>query len=120
VQEILKRKLPMTVCPVSNVKIGPYEELQVHPIKKMIDAGLLVSVNSDDPAYLLTCINCSIIKRLQSDISDVFKEVTKAFDFGKEQITQLVKNSIQSSFLSEDEKIKMEQEVDHFVIQYKD
>ena len=47
-----KDRTPLTVCPVSNVKIGPFPSLNEHPLKQMVDHNLLVSINSDDPAYL--------------------------------------------------------------------
>ncbi len=61
VKEILKQNISLTVCPVSNVKIGPYESLKVHPIKKMMDFGMKLSINSDDPAYLMCYVSLFIM-----------------------------------------------------------
>lgn len=51
VQELVACQLPLTVCPLSNVALGVYPSLKEHPIKRMLDAGLAVSIHSDDPAY---------------------------------------------------------------------
>jgi len=92
VQKIKELKLPMTVCPISNVKIGPYPTMKDHPIKQMIDAGLLVSINSDDPAYLGAYITDNIIT------------VTNTFNLSKAEVVSLIKNAVISSFMTQEEQ----------------
>ena len=54
VKELVNRKIPLTVCPLSNLKLKVVKDLKNHPLKAMLDKGLLVTINSDDPAYLRT------------------------------------------------------------------
>lgn len=90
--ELVKRQIPLTVCPLSNIRLGIFNSMEKHNIKRMLDAGLNVSVNSDDPAYF------------SGDVNENLLAVQKAFNLTKEEICTLVKNSITGSFLSSDEK----------------
>ncbi|MRR12398.1 adenosine deaminase, partial [bacterium] len=51
VHRLVRDRVPLTVCPLSNVRLGVVPSLEAHPLRQMIDAGLFVTVNSDDPAY---------------------------------------------------------------------
>lgn len=51
VEELRERRIPLTVCPLSNVKLRVFDSIAHHPLKRMLDSGLCVTVNSDDPAY---------------------------------------------------------------------
>ena len=90
--ELVKRQIPLTVCPLSNVRLGVFNSMEKHNIKEILDAGLNVSVNSDDPAYF------------GGDVNENLLAVQKVFNLTKEEICTLVKNSITGSFLSSDEK----------------
>lgn len=92
IDEIVKRKLPLTVCPCSNIKLVPIDNMKNHPIKKLMDLGVVVTVNSDDPSYLGT------------DINENFIEVAKAHDLKEKDIVLLVNNSVDASFMSNQEK----------------
>ena len=48
---LVDEQVPLTVCPLSNVRLGVVDSIEDHPLRRMLDAGLLVTVNSDDPAY---------------------------------------------------------------------
>ena len=87
-----KKKIPLTICPISNVKIGPYENMKKHPIDDLYKSGVLVTINCDDPAYLL------------SDICENFKEVVEAFNWNEEDVIEIVKNSVIASFMTEERK----------------
>ena len=93
--ELLKRQIPLTVCPFSNVRLGVFNSMKEHSIKKMLDLGLNVSVNSDDPAYFGGYVNENLLA------------VQKAFNLTKKEILTLAKNSITGSFLSLSEKEKI-------------
>ncbi len=80
-------QLPLTVCPVSNVKIGPFESLAKHPLKHMLEDGLCVCVNSDDPAYLGAYVN------------DVLCSCVISMGLTRRQLCQLLANSFRASFL---------------------
>ncbi|MEM4713454.1 MAG: adenosine deaminase [Candidatus Bathyarchaeia archaeon] len=95
VRELARQKIPLTLCPLSNLKLGVIRSMEEHPLKKMLDKGLLVTVNSDDPAYFGGYINENYIA------------VQKALGLNAQQIYKLARNSFQASFLSEHEKQAM-------------
>ena len=92
VQKLLKKKIPLTVCPLSNVKLHIFKKLEDHNLKKLLDKGLMVTVNSDDPAYFGGYLNTNLIK------------CQEALKLSKTDIKKLAINSFKSSFLSEDKK----------------
>ena len=50
-EELVRLQIPLTVCPLSNLKLKVVSDLKDHPLKKLLDAGIMATVNSDDPAY---------------------------------------------------------------------
>ncbi|WP_203229430.1 adenosine deaminase [Aureibaculum marinum] len=92
IQEIIKRDLALTVCPLSNTALQVVDDLKNHPLKKMMDLGLKVTVNSDDPAYFGGQLNQNFI------------EIQKALELSKRQLYELAKNSFKYSLLSNNEK----------------
>ena len=82
-------KMPLTVCPQSNLRLAVVKDMKDHPIRKMLAAGLRATVNSDDPAYFGGYIN------------DNFNALVDAIDLSREEIIELVVNSFESSFLGE-------------------
>ncbi len=96
------RKMPLTVCPLSNLKLQVVNDLKKHPLKEMINKGLFVTINSDDPAYFGGYIN------------DNYSAMAQALNLSKEDLCMLAKNSFNASFLSVEEKEKMIQKVDEY------
>ena len=92
VKEIVKRDIALTVCPLSNTALCVVDNLKNHPLKTMMNKGLKVTVNSDDPAYFGGQVNKNYI------------EIQKALNLTKEDMYELAKNSFQYSLLDEDEK----------------
>ena len=92
VKRLLDDQIPLTVCPLSNIKLCVFKKLQDHNLKKLLNNGLMVMVNSDDPAYFGGYINKNLI------------ECQTALDLSKEDIKKLIINSFKSSFLTEREK----------------
>ena len=103
VEELVKRKIPLTICPLSNHKLRVVSELNQHPLMEMLDKRLTVTVNSDDPAYFGGYVN------------ENYLAVAYALNLSKEQIIQLAKNSFIASFLEEDEKLKMIEKVEQYL-----
>ena len=103
VQRLRDDQIPLTVCPLSNVKLCIFKKLKDHNLKKLLDNELMVSVNSDDPAYFGGYLNTNLI------------ECYMALNLTKENIKRLVINSFKSSFLSEDEKKKWIARINNFV-----
>ena len=92
VEELIKKQIPLTVCPLSNVKLCVFENLKNHNLKKMLIRGLRVMVNSDDPAYFGGYLNQNLI------------ETYLALNLKLEDIKNLIINSFKSSFLDDDKK----------------
>jgi len=93
--ELARKRIPLTMCPLSNLRLGVVKSLEMHPLKKMMEKGVVVTVNSDDPAYFGGYIN------------ENFLAIQKALGLDKHQIFELAKNSFQASFLGEHEKREM-------------
>ena len=85
-------KMPLTVCPQSNLRLAVIRDMQDHPIRQMLAAGLRASVNSDDPAYFGAYVN------------DNFNALVEAVDLSADEITTLVTNSFKASFLDKESK----------------
>jgi adenosine deaminase len=92
VQKLLDDQIPLTICPLSNIKLCVFKKLKDHNLKKLLNNGLMVMVNSDDPAYFGGYVNKNLI------------ECQTALNLSKEDIKKLIINSFKSSFLKEDKK----------------
>jgi len=103
VQRLRDDQIPLTVCPLSNVKLYIFKKLKDHNLKKLLNKGLIITVNSDDPAYFGGYLNTNFI------------ECQIALNLTKEDIKKLVINSFRSSFLSEDEKKKWVVQINNFI-----
>ena len=92
VEILSKSQIPLTVCPLSNIKLRVFNSLKEHNLKKMLEKKLMVMVNSDDPAYFGGYLNKNFI------------EIQEALDLSHEQIKTLLINSFKSSFLKDNKK----------------
>ena len=92
VAELIKSQIPLTVCPLSNIKLKVFKTLKEHNLKKMLDINLMVMVNSDDPAYFGGYLNQNLI------------EIQQALNLSESEIKKLIINSFKSSFLTEIQK----------------
>lgn len=95
VARLVRDRVPLTVCPLSNVALKVVDRLEDHPLPRMMEAGLLVSVNSDDPAYF------------GGYVGDNYLGLVDAFAFGEEELATLARNSIESSFLPTEAKAEL-------------
>lgn len=95
IRELVLRKMPLTVCPLSNLKLRVVKNLKRHPLKKMLAKGLLVTVNSDDPAYF------------GGYLAENYLAVAKALKLSREEIRQLAENSFAASFLDPRSKSRL-------------
>ena len=93
-KELVKKQIPLTVCPLSNIKLCVFKNLREHNLKIMLNEGLMVMVNSDDPAYFGGYVNDNLV------------ESQLALDLSKNELKTLIINSFKSSFLSEEQKMK--------------
>lgn len=102
-QELARRQIPLTVCPLSNLKLRVIADMRAHPLRTMLDKGLLVSINSDDPAYF------------GGYVGDNYQAVADALDLDQDDIIMLAKNSFRSSFLTQEEQQTAFAKIDAFV-----
>ena len=94
VKRLYEDQIPLTVCPLSNIKLCIFDKLEEHNLRKMLSEGLMVMLNSDDPAYFGGYINENIIK------------CQAALNLSLEEVRTLIINSFKSSFLKEEVKNK--------------
>ena len=92
VKKLRDDQIPLTVCPLSNIKLRVFNKLKDHNLKKMLNKELLVMINSDDPAYFGGYINDNLI------------ECQTALNLSVKEIKTLIINSFKSSFLKEEKK----------------
>jgi adenosine deaminase len=83
------------MCPLSNVALGVFDSLAEHPLKEALDAGLRVTVNSDDPAYF------------GGYVADNYTATAEALDLTREELVTLAANSIEASFLDDGAKRRL-------------
>ena len=94
VKKLREDQIPLTVCPLSNIKLNVFGNLKDHNLKKMLKEGLMVMVNSDDPAYFGGYLNKNLI------------ESHAALNLSIKEVKTLIINSFKSSFLTDVEKRK--------------
>ena len=92
IEKLRNSQTPLTVCPLSNIKLQVFKKLEEHNLKKMLDQKLMVMINSDDPAYFGGYINKNLI------------ESQAALNLSMNDIKTLFINSFKSSFLKEEKK----------------
>ena len=103
VERLASERVPLTVCPLSNVKLRVFPTMEKHNLKQMLDRGLRVTVNSDDPAYF------------GGYIAENFAAAQAGLNLSLDDIVRLAKNSFEASFLSAEAKARYQAEVDQFV-----
>ncbi|MEU9074447.1 adenosine deaminase [Kitasatospora sp. NPDC004745] len=99
VARLVRERIPLTLCPLSNVRLRCIDTLADHPLREMLEAGLLVTVNSDDPAYF------------GGYVEDNLRAVQQALALDQETLRLLAANSFRASFLSEERRAELLAEV---------
>jgi adenine deaminase len=102
VERLVREKMPLTVCPLSNVKLRVFDKIGDHNLPALLNAGLKAMINSDDPAYFGGYLN------------DNFVACFDALPLGREHAIQLARNSFEAAFLDAPQKQKYLEEVDAF------
>ncbi len=103
VRRLAAERVPLTVCPLSNVRLGVVRDIRAHPLRTMIERGLNVTVNSDDPAYFGGYINAN------------YRAVQEALALTKEEVVHIARNSFAASFISPGEVARFLAKVDEYV-----
>ncbi len=106
VEKLREEQVPLTVCPLSNVELRVFRSIHEHNLKQMLDLGLCVTVNSDDPAYF------------GGYIAENFRAVQEGLHLNQEDICKLVKNSFQASFLAPEKKRELLDELDDYLVSH--
>lgn len=101
-QRLVREKIPLTVCPLSNLKLRVFPTLAEHNLGQLLDAGIVATVNSDDPAYFGGYIN------------ENFTQTFAALGMGAQQAWQLAANSFDASFLDSSARAVLRDRLDSF------
>jgi adenosine deaminase len=102
VERLARERIPLTMCPLSNLYLQVVRSLEEHPLKRLLDAGVLVTVNSDDPAYF-----CGYL-------ADNYLAVQQALQLSAADIRLLARNSIEAALLPATRKQELLAEIDAF------
>ncbi|HZI58837.1 MAG TPA: adenosine deaminase [Verrucomicrobiae bacterium] len=98
-----QKQVPVEICITSNLRTGACTELQEHPVRKFFDNGLMITLNTDDPAMFQTSLNKE------------YEIARQEFEFSDEQLRELARNSIEASFLPVEKKLKFLSQIDFLV-----
>jgi adenosine deaminase len=96
VQRLSDERIPLTVCPLSNLKLRVVDDLRAHPLPRMLEAGLVVTINSDDPAYF------------GGYVGDNFRAIIESSGFGHPELIKLARNSLEAAFIASDDPLYAE------------
>lgn len=102
VKQLVKSQIPLTMCPLSNIKLKVFNVMQEHNILKLLRQNLCVCVNSDDPAYF------------GGYILENFNALDEAFKLSKDEVKRLCVNAVNASFLQENEKKSLRKMIEEF------
>jgi adenosine deaminase len=91
VDRLVAEQVPLTVCPLSNVKLRVFDTMADHPFRRMFERGLMVTINSDDPAYF------------GGYVGDNYIATAEALDLDRTSMRQIARNSFLASFLDDAE-----------------
>lgn len=103
VRRLGEERMPLTLCPISNVRIQQFDRMWDHVLPQLMSAGILVTIDSDDPAYF------------GGYVADNYRSVVDAFQFGVDEVVTLARNSIEASFLPDARKVPSLGEVDQVI-----
>ena len=102
-KRLVKEQIPLTVCPLSNTKLCVVDNMKNHPLPKMLEAGLKITINSDDPAYFGGYLN------------ENYEAISPIINDDRAILAQLAKNSFDSAFISDPEKSRLMTEVNKYM-----
>ena len=103
VERLARERVPLTVCPLSNVRLRVVEDLAHHPLRRMLDKGLVATVNSDDPAYF------------GGYVGENYRAAAQALRLSRDEVAAIARNGIAASLMLKSEKAALLAEVDRVV-----
>ena len=95
-----EKQVPVEICITSNLRTGACAEMQEHPVRKFFDNGIMITLNTDDPAMFQTSLNRE------------YEIARQEFNFSEEHLRELARNSIEASFLQVEKKLKFLSQID--------
>ncbi|MEA3339362.1 MAG: adenosine deaminase, partial [Chloroflexota bacterium] len=98
VEHLRERQVALEICPTSNIRLGVYPDYAAHPLRRLWDAGLLVTINSDDPPMF------------NADLNHEYEVLVDHFGFSADELERVSLNGLHASFLPPDEKARLETE----------
>ena len=101
--ELAQRRVPFTVCPLSNLSLGVVDSLDRIPLRRMLDAGLMVTINSDDPAYFGGYIN------------ENYQAMQDHLGLDDATLAQIARNSFHAAFLAAERRDELLNELDGYL-----
>ncbi len=102
VDRLIAEQVPLTVCPLSNVKLRVFQSMADHTLKRLLDRGVRITINSDDPAYF------------GGYLAENFQAAQEALGLTREEVVRLARNAFEASFLAQEEKQRLCAEVDAY------
>ena len=103
VARLASEGVPLTMCPLSNLELRVVDRLEDHGLKRLLDQGVKVTINSDDPAYF------------GGYVGDNYAAVARALDLDRDDLVTLARNSIEATFLAAADKQRLIVELDRYV-----
>nr|MBA3367716.1 adenosine deaminase [Geodermatophilaceae bacterium] len=103
VARLRRDRIPLTVCPLSNVRLGVVERLELHPLPRMLAESLMVTVNSDDPAYF------------GGYVGDNYDACVQELGLDRNQLILLAQNSVNASFAPDQRKAALLAQIDAWI-----
>jgi adenosine deaminase len=96
-------RIPLTMCPLSNVKLRVFDRIEDHNIGRLLERGVVVTINSDDPAYF------------GGYVADNYRAVQSGLGLSDEDMARIARNSIEASFASEERRVELVRDWEHAV-----
>lgn len=100
IELLAERQVPLEICITSNLKTGCCVQLENHPVRRYFDLGLMVTLNSDDPALF------------SSSLEDEYRLAESGFEFSREHLRELAANSIEASFLPAERRVALQRQIE--------
>jgi adenosine deaminase len=97
---LVRDQIPLTMCPLSNVKLSVFDRIENHNLKRLLDLGVKVTVNSDDPAYF------------EGYVLDNYLAVAEGLGLSREDLVQLARNSIEAAFIPDEDRALLIEELE--------
>jgi adenosine deaminase len=102
IKYLVENQIPLTVCPLSNIKLHVFEDIAEHNIKQLLELGVCVTINSDDPAYF------------GGYMTENFLATQSGLNLSKADLYKISLNAIQAAFLDEQREVALKTELDQF------